>query len=44
MILVRSHHRFGEPIEPIGLPPGQIREKKGFAREILGKGVTILKK
>jgi len=27
MILVRAHHRFGEPIEPIELTPKQIEEK-----------------
>lgn len=33
-ILSKAHHQFGEPIEPIGLTPAQVKEKKGFVREI----------
>ena len=40
-ILSRAHHNFGEPIEPIGLTPEQVKEKRGFAREILETGVLI---
>ena len=43
-ILSKAHHQFGEPIEPIGLTPGQIKEKKGFVREIVNRGITIYKK
>ena len=40
-ILSRAHHDFGEPIEPIGLTPQQMKEKKGLVREILEKGITL---
>jgi hypothetical protein len=40
-ILSKAHHNFGEPIEPIGLTPEQVKEKRGFAREILKTGVLI---
>jgi len=40
-ILSKAHHNFGEPIEPIGLTPEQVKEKRGFAREILETGVLI---
>ena len=40
-ILSRAHHKFGEPLEPIGLTPEQVRDKKGFVREILEKGITL---
>ena len=40
-ILSRAHHGFGEPIEPIGLTPKQMKEKKGLAREIMEKGITL---
>ncbi len=40
-ILSRAHHEFGEPIEPIGLTPQQMKEKKGLVREILEKGITL---
>ena len=43
-ILSKAHHNFGEPIEPIGLTPEQIRKKKGFAREILQTGITVYRK
>jgi hypothetical protein len=44
LILSKAHHKFGEPIEPIGLTPEQIRDKKGFVREILETGVVIYNK
>jgi len=40
-VLSRAHHEFGEPIEPIGLTPQQMKEKKGLVREILEKGITL---
>ena len=43
-ILSKAHHRFGEPIEPIGLTPDQIREKKGLVREIVDNGIVIYTK
>ena len=43
-ILSKAHHKFGEPIEPIGLTPEQLREKKGFVREIVENGVVISSK
>jgi len=43
-ILSKAHHNFGEPIEPIGLTPEQIRKKNGFAREILQTGITVYRK
>jgi hypothetical protein len=43
-ILSIAHHGFDEPIEPIGLTPGQIKERKGLVREILGTGVVLFKK
>jgi predicted nucleotidyltransferase len=43
-ILSDAHHQFGEPIEPIGLTPEQLKGKKGFVREILNNGIIIYKK
>jgi len=43
-ILSKAHHQFGEPIEPIGLTPDQIKEKKGFVREIVDRGIIIYTK
>ena len=43
-ILSIAHHGFDEPIEPIGLTPEQVKEKKGLVREILDTGVVIFKK
>jgi len=43
-VLSKAHHRLGEPIEPIGLTPNQIKEKKGLVREILVTGVILFKK
>jgi predicted nucleotidyltransferase len=43
-VLSMAHHGFDEPIEPIGLTPDQIKEKKGFVREILVTGVVLYKK
>jgi uncharacterized protein len=40
-ILSKAHHQFGEPLEPIGLTPEQVKEKRGFAREILETGILI---
>ncbi|MDO9210583.1 MAG: nucleotidyltransferase domain-containing protein [Deltaproteobacteria bacterium] len=40
-VLSKAHHEFGEPIEPIGLTPQQMKEKKGLVREILEKGITL---
>ena len=40
-MLSRGHHEFGEPIEPIGLTPQQMKEEKGLVGEILEKGVTL---
>ncbi|MBI5195398.1 MAG: nucleotidyltransferase domain-containing protein [Nitrospirae bacterium] len=41
LVLSKAHHKFGEPIEPIGLTPKQYREKRGFAREILETGIVV---
>ena len=43
-VLSKAHHRLGEPIEPIGLTPDQIKGKKGLVREILGTGIVLYKK
>src|SRR4030042_5057928 len=43
-ILSIAHHGFDEPIEPIGLTPDQIKERKGLVREILVTGVILFKK
>lgn len=43
-ILSKAHHLFGEPIEPIGLTPEQMIEKKGFVREIVNRGIVIYTK
>jgi hypothetical protein len=43
-ILSMAHHKLGVPIEPIGLTPAQLREKKGFVREILNNGTTVFTK
>jgi len=43
-VLSIAHHGFDEPIEPIGLTPNQIKEKKGLVREILVTGVILFKK
>ncbi|MBI5892253.1 MAG: nucleotidyltransferase domain-containing protein [Deltaproteobacteria bacterium] len=40
-ILSSAHHKFGEPIEPIGLTPEQVRNREGFAREILDNGIVV---
>ena len=40
-ILSKAHHRFGQPIEPIGLTPDQMKEKRGFAAEIIDKGIIV---
>jgi predicted nucleotidyltransferase len=40
-ILSRAHHKFRVPLEPIGLTPQQVREKQGFAREIVETGVMV---
>lgn len=41
LLLSKAHHKFGEPIEPIGLTPKQLRDKEGFTREILETGVVV---
>lgn len=41
LLLSKAHHKFTEPIEPIGLTPKQFREKKGFAKEILETGIVV---
>jgi len=41
LILSKAYHKFGEPIEPIGLTPKQLREKKGFVSEILETGIVV---
>jgi len=43
-ILSKAHHNFGEPLEPIGLTPEQIKEKRGFAREVVDKGIVVYTK
>jgi len=43
-LLSKAHHKFGEPIEPIGLTPEQLKGKKGFVREIAENGVVISSK
>jgi len=43
-ILSKAHHKFREPLEPIGLTPEQVKEKKGFVREIVDRGVVIYTK
>jgi uncharacterized protein len=43
-MLSKAHHRFGEPIEPIGLTPEQVKGEKGFVREIIDNGVLIYKR
>lgn len=43
-ILSQAHHKFSEPIEPIGLTPEQLRRKEGLVREILDKGIIIYSK
>jgi predicted nucleotidyltransferase len=40
-ILSKAHHKFGEPLEPIGFVPEQMKEKTGFAREVIESGVVI---
>ncbi|MDD5434526.1 MAG: nucleotidyltransferase domain-containing protein [Nitrospira sp.] len=44
LILSKAHHRFCEPLEPIGLTPNQVRNKKGFVREIVETGVIVYRK
>lgn len=44
LLLSKAHHKFGEPIEPIGLTPKQLKDKKGFAREILETGVVVYRR
>ena len=41
LLLSKAHHKFGEPIEPIGLTPKQFRDKKGFTKEILETGIVV---
>ena len=41
LLLSKSHHKFDEPIEPIGFTPMQVKEKKGFVREILSSGIVL---
>ena len=41
LLLSKAQHKFGEPIEPIGLTPQQLRDKKGFAKEILETGIVV---
>lgn len=41
LLLSKAHHKFGEPIEPVGLTPRQLKDKKGFAKEILETGVVV---
>jgi len=43
-ILSRAHHNFREPIEPMGFTPEQIKEKRGFAREIVETGLVVFQK
>jgi len=40
LILSKAHHKFGEPIEPAGITPEQVRENKGFVREIINTGIA----
>lgn len=44
LILSKGHHRFGEPIEPIGLTPDQVRKREGLVGEILDHGVIVYSK
>ena len=44
VLLSRAHHHFNVPLEPIGFTSEQLREKQGFAREILENGVTIFQR
>ncbi|MBM4141637.1 MAG: nucleotidyltransferase domain-containing protein [Nitrospira sp.] len=41
LILSKAHHKFGEPIEPIGLTPKQVKDKKGFVSEIVKTGIIV---
>ncbi len=43
-ILSKAHHGFGEPIEPIGLAPEQLKKRTGFAKEILDNGIVVYTK
>jgi len=43
-VLSKAHHKFGEPIEPVGLTPEQLKKKKGFVREIVDNGIIIYTK
>jgi predicted nucleotidyltransferase len=43
-VLSKAHHKFKEPIEPIGLTPEQIKNRKGFVREILATGISMYSK
>lgn len=43
-ILCKAHHNFGEPLDPIGLMPEQLKEKTGFAREVMESGVVVYQK
>lgn len=36
-------HKFRVSLEPIGLTPRQLKEKQGFAREIVESGVTVFR-
>lgn len=44
LLLSKAHHDFGEPIEPIGLTPKQVRDKSGIVREILETGIIAYRK
>lgn len=44
LILSKAHHKFGEPIEPIGLTPKQLKDKNGFVKEILETGIVVYSK
>jgi len=43
-VLSKAHHKFKEPLEPIGLTPEQIKNRKGFVREILATGISMYSK
>jgi len=43
-ILSKTHHQFGEPIQPIGLTPDQVKENNGFLTEIVDNGIFIYTK
>jgi predicted nucleotidyltransferase len=43
-ILSEAHHKFNEPLEPIGLTPEEVKFKRGFVKEILTTGISIFAK